>query len=234
MPAGVTAVFSTRFGGFSAPPYAELNLGASVGDEPAAVSANRQALAAKLGVERIVFGHQVHGAHVRLVAGAASEESVPACDALVTASPGVALGVLVADCVPVLLADSRAGVIAVAHAGRQGLVAGVLQATVAAMAQLGSDPVDVVAAVGPAIGGCCYEVPARMREEVGAVVPEVAAATSWGTPSLDLPRGAAAVLRAAGLSQVWPVAACTAQDDRFYSYRRTPVTGRFAGVVVRA
>jgi polyphenol oxidase len=237
LPAAVTGAFSTRAGGGSAPPYAELNLGDSVGDIPDLVADNRLAVARQLAVPRIIFARQVHGADVATVDGAwpgdHSDDGEPRCDALVTALPGVALGVLVADCVPVLLADSRAGVIGVAHAGRRGLVAGVLANTVAAMSELGSDPVDVVAVIGPAIGGCCYEVPAQLQAAVAAAVPDVASRTSWGTPSLDLPRGAAAVLRAAGVPMVRRVNACTAQDDRFFSYRRCGVTGRFAGVVLR-
>lgn len=238
LPAPVTGGFSTRLGGRSAPPYDELNLGSGVGDDPVAVTANRAALAAELGVPRIRFGRQVHGAEVHRVTGeehlaVAGGEPVSGCDGLVTALPGVALGVLVADCVPVLLADVRAGVVAVAHAGRRGLVAGILQRTVAAIGELGGDPAETVAVVGPAIGGCCYEVPQDLAAAVAASIPEVRARTRWGTPALDLPRGAAAVLRVAGVGRVHRVPACTAEDDRFYSYRRSAVTGRFAGVLVR-
>jgi YfiH family protein len=237
LPPGVSGGFTTRTGGASATPYAELNLGAHVGDDPAAVRANRHALARALDVQRVCFGTQVHGTDAQLVDGEGSAfdaaEVPPRCDALVTTEPGVALGVLVADCVPVLLADASAGVIAVAHAGRRGLLAGVLQRTLTLMSEVGSSPADVAAVVGPAIGGCCYEVPAELRTAVAADVPDVASRTSWGTPSLDLPRGAEAVLRSAGVPTVHRVAVCTAEDDRFYSYRRAAVTGRFAGVLVR-
>lgn len=246
MPAGTAGGFSLRAGGHSAPPYAGLNLSEHVGDDPRSVTANRRALAGELGVRGVVFGRQVHAARVHRVAAdphadaepeakpcTGIDPEPPECDALVTALPGVALGVLVADCVPVILADARAGVIAVAHAGRRGLVAGVLQNTVTAMSALGSDPSDVTAVVGPGIGACCYEVPAELRSEVAAAVPDVASRTAWGTPALDLPRGAAAVLRDAGVAQIHRVKACTATDDRFYSYRRAAVSGRFAGVVVR-
>jgi YfiH family protein len=142
------------------------------------------------------------------------------------------LGVLVADCLPVLLADPAARVVAVAHAGRRGLLAGVLPRVVAAMAALGAQPAGIRASVGPAAGGCCYEVPAQMQEEAVASVPELLATTSWGTPSLDLRAGAVAQLRGLGLSAVTTAGGCTIEDESFYSYRRSGRTGRFAGVVV--
>jgi YfiH family protein len=139
--------------------------------------------------------------------------------------------VLVADCVPVLLADAQAGVVATAHAGRRGLLAGVLQGAVDAMVAAGARRERIRAAVGPAAGGCCYEVPAEMQAQFCAGRPELRATTSWGTPSLDLRGGAVADLTAAGLAGVTLVGACTVESDDLYSYRRAPVTGRFAGVV---
>ena len=117
-------------------------------------------------------------------------------------SPDVAVAVLVADCVPVLLADPEAGVVAAVHAGRRGLVAGVVEAAVAAMVAQGADVGRMRAAIGPAIAGESYEVPAELQDEVVAVVPETRATTSWGTPALDLPAGVAAVLAAAGVEHV--------------------------------
>ena len=152
-------------------------------------------------------------------------------DAVVAATPGTAVGVLVADCVPVLLADAEAGVVAAAHAGRKGFVAGVLEATLEAMAELGARPGATRAAIGPAAGPCCYEVPGEMRDEVGAVRPAAPSTTTWGTPSLDLRGGCAAVLREAGVAAVVTVGGCTIEDDDSFSYRRRGVTGRFAGVV---
>ena len=234
LPKDVTGIFTTRWGGCSTGPYAELNLAAAVGDDPAAVGANRAANASWLGVDGVHFGRQVHGATVHVVgADPPGAEVTPTCDALVTNRPGVALGVLVADCVPVLLADPVAGVVAAAHAGRRGLVAGVLARCVAAMAAYGSEPTAVVAAIGPAVGGCCYEVPADLQAQVAGWVPQSVSTTRWGTPSLDLPRTAVTVLRGLGVRQVHREAVCTAEDERFYSYRRSGVTGRFAGVVVR-
>ena len=109
---------------------------------------------------------------------------------------------LVADCVPVLLADPEAGVVAAVHAGRRGLVAGVVEAAVAAMVAQGASVERVRAAIGPAIAGESYEVPAELQDEVASVVPQTRATTSWGTPALDLPAGVAAVLAAAGVEHV--------------------------------
>ena len=154
---------------------------------------------------------------------------------MVTRVAGLPLGVLVADCMPVLLADATAGVIGAVHAGRRGLAGGVLQAAVAAMQSLGAAPARTSAVIGPAICGRCYEVPAPMRDEVETTVPGTAASTWQGTSSLDLPAGAAAVLAQAGIAAVRSVDICTLEDDRFYSYRRDGhQTGRFAGVVVLA
>jgi YfiH family protein len=152
-------------------------------------------------------------------------------DALVARGPGIGIGVLVADCVPVLLVDIEAGVVAVAHAGRPGLLAGVLASVVAAMRAAGALPARVRAALGPAAGPCCYEVPRPMQDDAVARLPRTRARTTWGTPSLDLRAGCRAALAAEGVVDVRFVGGCTIHDDRFYSYRRSPVTGRFAGVV---
>lgn len=239
LPDGIVGAFTTRGGGLSAGPWTALNLALHVGDEPRRVLANRELLAGWLGTGPVHLAQQVHGAAVLTVdqrrrGGRRSTPGGPAgCDALVTARPDVALGVLVADCLPVLFADVAAGVVGVAHAGRAGLAAGILQHTVERIVELGGTAAGTVAAIGPGVGGCCYEVPPAMRDEVAAVVPATAATTTWGTASLDLPAGAAAVLTGLGLGRVERVPVCTVEDQRFYSYRRDGVTGRFAGVVVR-
>lgn len=231
---GVRAGFTSRHGGVSAAPYAELNLGAHVGDAPAAVRDNRARLDAVLGVP-VAFADQVHGTTV-LEAGPATlppDRLAPlgTGDALVAADPGVAVAVLVADCVPVLLADADAGVVAAAHAGRRGLADGVLQRVLDAMVARGADPARVRAAVGPAIAGESYEVPAALRDDVADVVPGVAAVTAWGTPALDLPAGVEATLRAAGVVHVERSRQDTFTSPDLFSFRRDGVTGRFAGVV---
>lgn len=233
---GVRAGFTTRAGGVSAPPWDTLDLGLAVGDDPAHVRENRARVAAWAGAP-VAWARQVHGSAVHVLGSAAEAgaDAVADADALVTALPGTAVGVLVADCVPVLLADPVARVVGAAHAGRRGLVAGVLQAALGALVARGADPARVRAVVGPAISGLRYEVPEEMQREVAAILPATACTTDRGTPGLDLPAGAAAVLREAGVGDVRLTGWCTDTDARFYSHRRAQrageVTGRSAGVV---
>ena len=169
---------------------------------------------------------QVHGREVVL-----AEPGIrrPRADGIVTDRPDVVLLVRAADCVPVLFADPVAGVAGAAHAGRQGVAAGVVPATIAAMRDLGAR--DVVAWIGPHVCGACYEVPADLQAEVVAVVPETVATTTWGTPSLDLGAGVRAQLEAAGV-RVEDAARCTRESPDLYSYRRDGRdSGRLAGVV---
>jgi polyphenol oxidase len=239
LPEGVVGVFTTRVGGLSSPPWDELNLALHVDDEPRRVLANRDLLGRYLDTSWVNLPQQVHGAGVlvvdsvragrrRIVHGGAR-----GVDALVTREPRTPIGVLVADCLPILIADAGSGVVAAAHVGRRGLAAGVLQNTVAEMVTLGARVGDCVAVIGPGVCARCYEVPEQMRAEVGALVPGTATTTSAGTPSLDLPAGAAYLLNAAGIGSVRPTGICTVEDPRFYSYRRDGVTGRFAGVIMR-
>jgi YfiH family protein len=173
---------------------------------------------------------QVHGTGVAVVYGA-RPGPVPATDALVTAERGLVLCVLVADCVPVLLADAQAGVVAAVHAGREGVRQGVVTAALAAMAGLGGRPERTSALLGPAVCGLDYEVPAAMRADVARVAPAAAVRTRTGTPGLDLRAGVAEVLRAAGVGEVVHDPRCTVEDRRLFSHRRDGVTGRQAGLV---
>jgi YfiH family protein len=225
---GVRAGFTTRDGGVSRAPYATLDLGAAVGDLPEAVRENRERVARWAGAP-VAWSRQVHGREVAVLDAVPAEP--PQADALVSTSSDLAVAVVVADCVPVLLADPVAGVVAAVHAGRRGLVDGVLQAALAAMVGQGAARERVRAAVGPAIGGASYEVPAALRDEVARAVPSTWSTTSWGTPSLDLPAGVRAVLAAEGVRTVWSSARDTFTDDGLFSFRRAAVTGRFAGVV---
>lgn len=176
-----------------------------------------------------VLMHQVHGADVAVVEGG-GQGDVPAVDALATSEPGLALLARAADCVPVLLADPATGWIAAVHSGRPGLAAGVVPTAVAAMRERGGDP--SVAWVGPHVCGACYEVPADLREEVAAVVPQARSTTSWGTPALDLGAGVRAQLAAVGVADVREVRVCTREDAAWPSYRRDGAAAtRFAGVV---
>ena len=228
----VRRVVTTRAGGRSAGPFARFNLSTGVGDDPVAVASNRRRLATELGVRGVVFLDQVHGTEVAVVDAvpAAGERDRKGSDAAVTALPGVALAVLTADCVPVLLADPRAGVVGVAHAGRVGAAAGVLETTLAAMTELGATVGDCEVLLGPAICGACYEVPAAMRAEVDAVLPGSACRTRKGTPGLDLRAGLRGRLAALGVAKVGVDPRCTAEDPDLYSYRRDRRTGRLAAV----
>lgn len=242
---GVRAGFTTRAGGVSPAPWDSLNLGLGVHDDAARVRANRRRAAAWLG-RPARFSTQVHGTAVAVLDREAAADgpaepaggvdSVGDADALVaTRTAAVGLGVLVADCVPVLLADPVAGVVATAHAGRRGLAEGVVPAVLRGMVAAGADLGRVRAALGPAVCGSCYEVPSTMRDEVAGTRPETWSTTSWGTPALDLPAGVAAELGSAGLASVERSHACTVEDDRWFSHRRATrsgtTTGRFAGLV---
>jgi hypothetical protein len=203
-----------------------------VGDDPGDVAANRSRVARELGVgeDRLVWMNQVHGADVTVVDGP-QDGPVAATDALVTATPGLVLGVLAADCVPVLITDPVAGVVAAVHAGREGLRRGVLPATLSAMASLGARARHVTALLGPAVCGACYEVPQEMQAEVAAVAPAAAVPTRRGTAGLDLRAGLAEVLGRAGVTEVVHDPRCTVEDPQLFSHRRDGVTGRQAGLV---
>lgn len=240
-------LFTGRAGGVSAGPYASLNLGGQVGDDPTAVAANRSVLAEMTGASAC-FMRQVHGAEVVTLSektradwfrdgdlGSAAQRvagrvgGASGQDGLVTDVPGLALTVLVADCVPVVF--TAPGAVGVAHAGRAGLAAGVVPATVAALADLGAAPQRLHVEVGPSVCGRCYEVPAAMRDEVDAVVPGTATVTRAGTPALDLRAGVAAQLRGLGVTDITVSDRCTMEDPALFSHRRDAGrTGRFAGV----
>jgi hypothetical protein len=220
----VPVLLTSRDGGRSRPPFDALNLGDHVGDDPAAVAANRRVLDDRLGIP-VQFMRQVHGAEVAVVRQVGP---APVADALVTDVPGIALAVLVADCVPMTV--TAPGVVAVVHAGRAGAVAGVVPAVLGVFDTMGVDRAAVAVTLGPAICGACYEVPVAMRDEVEAALPGSAAATPAGTPGVDLRAGLVRQLAAHGVGDVSVSARCTAQDPGLFSHRRDGVTGRFAAV----
>ena len=229
---GVSAAFTSRAGGVSAAPYDSLNLGLGVGDDPAAVSANRAAVAGACGLDPagLFFMRQVHGADVCHLGPGLAQPPGPA-DGIVTDIADRALCVLVADCVPVLVADPVGRVVGAAHAGREGMVAGVVPALVAAMTRAGAEPARMRAVIGPAICGRCYEVPFALQDRVAAAVPQARCATSAGTAGLDLAAGVRAQLEAASVGTIQADGRCTRECGELFSYRRDGATGRLAGLV---
>jgi len=228
----IRRVTTTRAGGVSAPPFDTFNLGDHVGDDPDAVAANRARLARAigLGADRLVWMNQVHSDRVAVV-DAARSTPVADTDALVTRTPRLALAVVSADCVPVLLADARAGVVGAVHAGRVGARDGVVARAVEAMLALGAHVHDISALLGPAVSGRNYEVPAAMADEVEAALPGSRTTTSAGTPGLDLRAGIARQLNTLGVNAVDVDPRCTVDDVTLFSHRRDAPTGRLASVV---
>ncbi len=229
---GVLVMFTTRRGGASAAPYDTLNLSGSAGDQASAVAANRRRLAQACGLQQdqLSWMRQVHGSAVSYVRAVPQGEP-PEVDAMFTDVPARALVVLVADCAPVLLADPEARIVGAAHAGREGMAAGVVTELVAAMSGAGADPARVHAVIGPHICGACYEVPAQLRARVADQVPESACVTRADTPGIDIGAGIEAQLARAGVRTVAADPRCTAETPELYSYRRDGRTGRFAGLV---
>lgn len=234
----VEVAFTDRHGGVSEGPWSELNLGTSNGDDPARVRANFITLAAGLGVrtERMARMSQVHGRNAHVVTHVADD--IPVADALVTALVDVTLLVRAADCVPVVLADPGAGVVGVVHAGRQGLLVGVVPAAVAALRANGGRR--ITGWLGPRICGACYEVPCWLREEVAAAAPRAWTTTSWRTPGLDIGAGVAAqlvdadvdVVDVAQLAAAEGRSMCTYESADLFSYRRQGQrSGRQGGTV---
>ncbi|MGI8946339.1 MAG: polyphenol oxidase family protein [Thermoleophilaceae bacterium] len=228
---GARVAFTTRAGGVSEGAYSSLNLGMQTGDDPARVTRNRELLADAVGLEgrQIATGHQVHGAELAewrappRAGGFAGQrgDDVRPVDGHVTESPGLGLLVLVADCLPVALATERR--VAILHCGWRGLAAGIVERGVAAF---GEPP---VAAVGPGIGRCCYEVGADVLGAFAGIEG------AGGDGMLDLRVVAEAKLRAAGVERVEHVDLCTScRADLFFSHRRDAgVTGRQAAIIER-
>lgn len=229
---GVRHGFFTRRGGVSEGPWASLNVGLRGGDDPARVAENRARAAAALGLgaDRLVTARQVHGAMALVVEEPWDNRTAPEADALVTRTPGLLLGVLSADCGPILLADPEAGVVGAAHAGWKGALAGVAEAAVAAMAALGAAPGRITAALGPCIAQPSYEVGPdlvdRFRAEDPASARFFAPAGESGKATFDLKGYLAARLARAGVQRVDVLPHDTyAEEDLFFSFRRTTHRG---------
>jgi YfiH family protein len=227
----VRRVVTTRAGGQSRPPYDSFNLGTGVGDDPEAVAANRKRLADELGLQpdHLIWMEQVHGRNAEIVDGP-RDTPVEVTDALVTARPGLALVALVADCVPVLLADPDAGVVAAVHAGRVGARVGVVPAALEAMRRAGAAIERVEVLLGPSVCGECYEVPAAMQADVEQHLPGSACKTRQGTAGLDLRAGLWRQLADAGVAKIGIDPRCTVEDNSLFSHRRNGTTGRLAAL----
>jgi len=221
---GIPHGFLGRRGGVSQGLVAGLNVGWGSGDDRDAIAENRRrAVAAVLPGARLVTVHQVHSPTV-VEAGDWPDDARPHADALVSDRPGTLLGILTADCAPVLLADGEAGIVGAAHAGWRGALAGVGEAVVAAMERLGARRERIAAAIGPCIGARYYEVGQDFRSEITGDAPESDRFFSdgpAGKPHFDLEAYLAARLAEAGVSRVEALGLDTyANADRFYSYRR--------------
>jgi YfiH family protein len=232
-PPGVRALITTRSGGVSARPFDSFNLGFSTGDDPEAVRENRRRLAAVL-PRAPAWLKQMHGADV-----VSAEEATdpPRADASVAMAAGAVCAIQVADCLPVLLCDRQATVVAAAHAGWRGLAAGVIDHTVAAMTATGVRASGVLAYIGPGIGPRAFEVGDEVREAYVAGDPGASGAFSAHGPGkwlADLPALARRALARCGVNAVYGGNLCTYSDPaRFYSYRRDKVTGRMAALIWR-
>lgn len=228
----IRRVTTTRVGGLSSPPFHSFNLGDHVGDDPTVVAANRARLAATIGLaaNRVVWMNQVHGDRVALIEQP-SGVVVEGTDALVTGVSRLALAVVTADCVPVLMADADAGVVAAVHAGRVGAQRGVVVRAVETMLAAGAALRGISVLLGPAISGRNYEVPMAMADEVEASLPGSRTMTSAGTAGLDLRAGIACQLRSLGITAIDSDPRCTFTDPTLFSHRRAAPTGRLASLV---
>jgi YfiH family protein len=224
---GIRHAFFTRGGGVSPGVYASLNAGVGSNDDPRNVAANRARMAASLGVapEQFLTCYQIHSPDVVVADAPWSAQARPRADAIVTSRPGLAIGVSTADCGPVLFAEPQAGIVGAAHAGWRGALAGVTDATVAAMERLGAARERIVAAIGPMIRQPNYEVGPDLMDHFIAADPAnrrfFAPAAREGHFMFDLAGYVAARLAAAGIGAIEDLGACTYADPaQFYSYRR--------------
>lgn len=215
--------FTESTGGNSTGAFISRNLALHVGDQPEIVGSNRRSLSDEIGLP-IQFMEQVHGDHIEVIDE--FTQSSPTADALVTSNPQIALAVMVADCIPLLLANQ--GSIAAVHVGRKGLLNGVWHRAIVKMRELDSSPISAV--IGPSICGRCYEVSPEIFAEVTQLFPRAAAETIQGTPSLDLASALTCELEKIEID-VLTIARCTVEGSSLYSYRRDGVTGRQAGVI---
>jgi len=242
--AGIRHAYFTRDGGVSHGLYASLNSGLGSADAPTNVTENRARMAAALGVAstHLLTAYQVHSPDVVVAETPWRADARPRADAIITRVPGLAVGVSTADCGPVLLADAQARVVGAAHAGWRGALAGIVEATVAAMEKLGADRACMVAALGPMIRQKNYEVGSELRAQFVAAEPAnarfFAPAARAGHALFDLAGFIAARLAQTGVAAIEDLDFCTYEDAaRFYSYRRSvhraePDYGRHVNAIV--
>ena len=215
-------LFTARHGGTSTGKYSSLNLGDHVGDESADVANNRNILRKLLSRVEPVFMNQVHGNEVIEIVD--NSQSKVTADALITRQTGLPIAVLSADCLPILI--KGASIVGVIHAGRKGILNGIISNTISKMRTLGGE--DLEATIGPAICGDCYEVDIQMYLDAIEIDPNLA--TKPETHSLDLKKAAAGQLDSQRVS-VNDLGICTAHDSNYFSYRRDGISGRNAGVI---
>ncbi len=235
---GVPHAVFTRLGGHSQGPFASLNVGHTVGDDPACVEANHAAIYAALGLgaDRVVSGRQVHGCRVVRARAEDGGRVVGVADALFTTEKGLALLQRYADCVPILLAGP--GVVGIAHAGWRGTLARVAAKAALAMAEAAHCRTDqIIACIGPSIGPCCFEIGPEVVSAVRQAFPQMdhlLRAGADGKAHFDLWEANAAQLRAVGVGEIEPAAICTrCRRDLYFSHRGDGGrTGRFAALIV--
>ncbi|MDD3718602.1 MAG: peptidoglycan editing factor PgeF [Actinomycetota bacterium] len=234
---GVGLVFTSRAGGVSPAPFDSLNLAFHTGDDPANVTANRALVAEAIDAPPMdfVYLEQVHGAKVARVSGAEQHgsgagDALPACDGAFTTVPGLVLSVLTADCVPVAVSYPSGGAVAVVHAGWRGTIADIVAVALRKIREeMGLDPADARAVMGPAIAACCYEVDeGRAGLFVERYGRRDGVVTGRGDRFLDLPRANTLNMLEAGVREenILRVGGCTCCDGGYFSYRREGSTGR--------
>jgi YfiH family protein len=232
--ANVRAFATTRAGGVSAGSYASMNLGRNSRDDPAALAENQRRFEKFLPAKPAMLG-QLQGAAVATLPRAGSMAPAPVADAAVTRERGVVCAILTADCLPVLFADRAGTAVGVAHAGWRGLVAGVLEATIAALRDLGAEPGDLMASLGPAIGPAAFEVGEDVFSAFCTGDPSAAAYFAPHRPGkwhADLYGLARQRLARRGVTRVYGGGFCTFTDSaRFFSYRRERESGRMATAI---
>lgn len=224
----IDCYFTDREGGVSTGDLGSLNLSGAVGDNPANVEINRGKLAAALGVDRSRL-LLMSSRHSTTVVPVTDRSPLVPADGMVTGTPGSALVALAADCVPILLYDASAGMVAAVHAGRVGMADGIVAEAVRVLREEGAEQIHAI--VGPAICGRCYEVPSDLQEAVAARWPITRSVTWRGTAAIDVPAGVVWQLAEEGVEVRW-VPGCTMENPALFSHRRGRPGGRGAGVIV--